>query len=148
MVNGIKYRIKQVGNKYYPQYKKILFWRYINVRTCVSNSYGTIINYYNEKERIYCTSYEKANKQITNYINNYLRPFWCLGHLVKTYFNKGNSVYYYVDVVKENKLYSDNAEQICELITLWEDDRKNQCKIEKQKRDAANKVIIHKYVED
>ena len=143
----MQYRVKQIGNKYYPQKKWFLFWKNIKARTCLEDYYGRIIDYRNEKEALCFNSCELATKQITNYKNNYLRTFLCLGHIIKTYFNKNNKRYYYFDTTT-NKLYSDSAEQLCELIITWEDDKKKKAQLEKEKRVADKKVTIHKYVED
>lgn len=147
MANGIKYRIKQIGNKYYPQKKRFLFWKNISVRTCSDDYYGRITDCDNDKEVLCFDSCQFASEQIANYKNNYLRSFLCLGHIVKTYFNKNNKNYYYVDTTTY-KLYSDSSEQICELITSWEERKKKEMEAAKQKRIADRKVTIHEYVED
>ena len=143
----MQYRVKQIGDKYYPQKKRFLFWKNISVRTCSDDYYGRITNYSNEKEILCFNSCKLATEQITNYKNNYLRTFLCLGHIVKTYFNKNNRRYYYLDVTTE-KLYSDSSEQLCERITMWEEDKEKARKAAKQKKIADRKVTIHEYVED
>jgi len=147
MVNGTKYRIKQIGNRYYPQKKRFLFWKNISVRACSDDYYGRITNYDNNKEVLCFDSYQVASEQITNYKNNYLRSFLCLGHIVKTYFNKNNRNYYYIDTTTY-KLYSSSSEQLCELITSWEENKERVRKKAKQKKIADKKVTIHEYVED
>lgn len=142
-----KYRIKQVGNNYYPQKKQFLFWKNIRVCTCSDDYYGRAINT-NDNQYVLCfNNYEYAVKQITNYKNNYLRNFLCLGHVVKTYFNKNNAVYYYVDITTR-RLSSTNSEQLCELIVTWEEDKKKVTEAEKRRKIAERKVTIHEYVED
>ena len=143
----MQYRVKQIGNKFYPQKKRFLFWKNISIRTCSDDYYGTIVKYSNEKEVLCFNSCQLASEQITNYKNNYLRSFVCLGHIVKTYFSKNNKNYYYIDTTTY-KLYSDNSEELCELITAWEEDKKKAIKAAKQKKIADRKVTIHKYVED
>lgn len=143
----MQYRVKQIGDKFYPQKKQFLFWRNISVRTCSDDYYGRITDCSNKKEVLYFDSRQLASEQITNYKNNYLRSFLCLGHIVKTYFNKNNGNYYYVDTTTYY-LYSNNSEQLCEFITTWEDDRKKKIQLEREKRIASRKVTIHKYVED
>lgn len=147
MANETKYRVKQVGDKYYPQKKRFLFWKNISVRTCSDDYYGRITNCDNNKEVLCFNSYQLASEQITNYKNNYLRSFLCLGHIVKTYFNKNNKNYYYVDTTTY-KLFSDSSEQICEFITAWEEHNKRARKEAKQKKIADRKVTIHEYVEN
>ena len=147
MVNGTKYRIKQIGYKYYPQKKRFLFWKNIRVRTCSYDYYGRITDTSDDKEVLCFSTYESAVKEITNYKNNYLRSFLCLGHIVKTYFNKQNDVYYYIDITAR-KLYSNNSEQLCEFITAWEERKEEEIKAAKQKKLADKKVTIHEYVED
>lgn len=147
MANETKYRIKQVGNKYYPQKKQFLFWKNIRVRTCSDEYYGRIVNCNDEKEVLCFDNCQLASEQTTNYKNNYLRTFSCLGHIVKTYFNKNNRKYYYVDIITK-VLYSDNTEQLCELITRWEEKEKKEIEAAKQKKIADAKVTIHEYVED
>ena len=142
-----KYRVKQIGDKYYPQKKWFLFWKNIKVRTCSDDYYGRITNVYNNKDVLCFNTCESAVEQITNYKNNHLHTFSCLGHIVKTYFNKNNKAYFYVDVTT-NKLYSNNSERLCELITEWEDGRKKAMQLEREKRIADRKVTIHEYVED
>lgn len=143
----MQYRVKQIGNKFYPQKKRLLFWKNISVRTCSEDYYGRVTNYDNDKEVLCFNSCQLATEQITNYKNNYLRTFLCLGHIVKTYFNKNNRQYYYLDVTTE-KLYSDSSERLCELITMWEEDKEKARKAAKQKKIADRKVTIHEYVED
>lgn len=143
----MEYRVKQIGDKFYPQKKQFLFWKNIKVRTCSDDYYGRITKYDNKKQVLCLNNCQLATEQITNHKNNYLRTFLCLGHVVKTYFNKNNGKYYYLDVTTE-KLYSDNSEQLCELITTWEDDRKKKIRLEKEQRIADRKVTIHEYVED
>jgi hypothetical protein len=147
MANGTKYRVKQIGDNFYPQRKQFLFWRNISVRTCSDDYYGRITNCNNKKEVLCFNNFKLASEQITNHKNNYLRSFLCLGHIVRTYFNKNNRNYYYVDTTTY-KLYSNNSEQLCELITTWEDDRKKRIQLEREKRIASRKVTIHEYVED
>lgn len=147
MASEIKYRVKQIGNNFYPQKKRFLFWTNISVRTCSDDYYGRITNYNNNKEVLCFNSCQLATEQITNYKNNYLRSFLCLGHVVKTYFNKNNKNYYYIDTTTY-KLYSNNSEQICELITSWEENKKKAIETARQKKIANKKVTIHKYVED
>jgi hypothetical protein len=147
MANWTKYRVKQIGDKYYPQKKRLLFWKYIRVCTCSDDYYGRITTYSDEKEVLCFDSCQLASEQITNYKNNYLRSFLCLGHIVKTYFNKDNGVYYYIDMTTK-KLYSDNSEQLCEFITAWEERKEKEIEAAKQKKLADKKVTIHKYVED
>jgi len=142
-----KYRIKQVGKNYYPQKKRFLFWKNIRVRTCSTNYYNRIVDT-NDKKYVLCfDTYGSAVKQITNYKNNYLRNFLCLGHLVETYFDKNDKVYYYVDITTR-KLSSNNSEQLCELITTWEEDKKKAIEAERRRKIANRKVTIHEYVED
>jgi hypothetical protein len=124
-----------------------LFWKNISVCTCSDDYYGRITNCNNKKEVLCFNSCQLASEQITNYKNNYLRSFPCLGHIVKTYFNKNNKSYYYIDTATY-KLYSNNSEQICELITSWEERKKKEIEAAKQKRIAERKVTIHEYVED
>lgn len=143
----MQYRVKQIGDKFYPQKKQFLFWKNISVRTCSDDYYGRITNCNNKKEVLCLNSCQLASEQITNYKNNYLRSFLCLGHAVKTYFNKNNGTYYYVDVTTY-KLYSNNSEQICELITSWEENRKKAIEAARQKKIADRKVTIHEYAED
>ena len=142
----MKYRVKQIGNKYYPQKKQFLFWKNIKVRICFDDYYGKFVNCSNKKETLCFDNCQLANEQITNYKNNCLRSFLCLGHIVKTYFNMANKKYYYFDVITY-KLYSDNSEQICELITSWEENRKKKIEAAKQKRIADRTVTIHEYAE-
>lgn len=143
----MQYRVKQIGNKFYPQKKQFLFWKNISVSTCSDDYYGRIVNCSNKKEVLCFDNCQLASAQITNYKNNYLRSFLCLGHIVKTYFNKNSRKYYYIDT-GTHKLYSDNSEQLCELITTWEENKERAIKDAKQKRIAERKVTIHEYVED
>lgn len=143
----MEYRVKQIGDKFYPQKKQFLFWKNISVCTCSEDYYGRITNICDDKEVLYSTTYESAVKQITNYKNNYLRKFLCLGHVVKTYLNKKSNIYYYIDSTTK-KLYCYNSEQLCELIMDWEEDKRKAIEAAKQKEIADRKVIIHKYVED
>lgn len=143
----IKFRIKQIGDKFYPQQKRFLFWHYINVRTCSTNYSGSINSYDNDKQRLSFRGQHTANEQVKNYIDNYLRTFVCLGHIIKTYFNPHDHTYYYIDV-STDKLYSTNSEAICEMVSDWEERKEKERVLYKQKKKAAKKVTIHKYVED
>lgn len=144
----MQYRVKQIGDKFYPQKRLLLFWRKIRVRICSYNNYrADITSYSNEKESLCFTSLDSANKQITNYINNCLRPFWCLGHRVKSYFCANNYTYYYLDTTTY-QVFSDNSEQVCERIMSWEERENNIRKKQKQKKRESKKVTIHEYVEN
>ena len=112
-----------------------MFWKNIEVRTC-SDYYGRLTDICDNKEILCFDNYKSAVKQITNYKNNYLRNFSCLGHVIKTHFSKSDGIYYYIDATTKG-LYSNNSEELCELITVWEEDKKKK-----------TKVTIHEYVED
>ena len=144
----MQYRTKQIGDKFYPQKRLLLFWRKIRVRTCSYNKYSAdVTSYSNEKVPLYFTSLDYANKQITNYISNYLRPFWCLGHRVKSYFCINNDTYYYIDTTTYD-IASDNSEQLCEKIQCWEEQQDKKRKKEKQEKQESRRVTIHEYVEN
>lgn len=144
----MKYRVKQIGDKFYPQKKLLLFWRGIRVRTCSYNRYSSdITSYSNDKTPLRFTSLDFANKQITNYINNYLRSFWCLGHRIKSYFCTNNDTYYYIDTTTD-AVFSDNSEQVCERVMCWEELESARRKKEKQEKQESRKVTIHEYVEN
>ena len=144
----MQYRTKQIGNNFYPQKRLLLFWRKIRVRTCSYNKYAAdISSYSNEKVPLCSESLDSANKQIANYINNYLRPFWCLGHHIKSYLCLNNDTYYYIDTTTY-EVFSDNSEQLCERVMYWEERKKKEREWAKQKKLESKKVTIHKYVED
>lgn len=144
----MQYRTKQIGDKFYPQKRLLLFWRKIRVRTCSYDKYSAdVTSYSNEKVPLCFESLDSANKQITNYISNYLRPFWCLGHRIKSYFCKNNDTYYYIDTTTYD-IFSDNSEQLCERVMLWEERKKKELEMIKQKKLESKKVTIHKYAED
>ncbi len=148
MANVTKYRVKQIGNEYYPQKRLLLFWRKIRVCTCSYNKYrNDITSYSDEKTSLCFASLDFANKQIANYINNYLRPFWCLGHRIKSYFCTDNNTYYYIDTASY-RVFSDNSEQLCEGIAYLKEQEKNKREKEKQKKRESKRVTIHEYVED
>lgn len=124
----MKYRIKRIDDKYYPQKKRFLFWRYIRIPTCQFYE-SHILHTYNTKVKLAATSFITAKRDLTNYIDNYLRPFFCKNTIVRTYYDPDRGRYFYVDI-KSNKRYSDNAEKICEIISEYK------------------RVTIYEYTED
>ena len=137
-----KYRVKQVGKKYYPQVKKLFFWWDIEVPMC-KIKYGDI--YPDEiKTTLAYLSLESAVSAIKQYDYNYLGSFRCRGHKVKTFYLEQENQYIYVDMSTidgHNPVYSYSSENICELISEKEDER-----IKKEKADK--KVTIHEFTED
>ena len=117
----MKYRIKQIKNTYYLQKKLLLFWKYIRVRTWDS-SFRVIEN---GKMLLRFKNLESAKEELNNYRNNYLRPFICLGHIIKTYFDAEHFLYYYIDIHHcKDKIYSTSSERVCELIFEYEESKK------------------------
>lgn len=137
----MKYRIKQIGDWFFPQRQVLGFWRNICVRICTIH-YDT----FTKKDPGSCRfKYLKdANNFIINYKNNYMRPFSCRGHLVKSFYNDENNKFVYVDMLSletRRPRYNYSSGDLCVEIANFEDDR-----ISKKKHDS--KVTIHEFTED
>ena len=115
----IKYRIKKTEKVFYLQKKFLLFWRNIEVK--VWDSYW---NCPDGKKLLCFDNLDVAKKEIDNYRNNYLRPFFCLKHIIKTYYGN-DGLYYYADPHHyRDKIYSTSSEKVCELILEYEESKK------------------------
>lgn len=136
-----KYRVKQIGNKFYPQYKKFLYWKYIKVRRCFKDSYSDrITNVDNDLFTVVCYNLKLALNFISVYKNNYLPKFKFKGFLIRSYFCEKEYKFYYIEV-NQHKFSSDCSEQIFEQILLYLDEKKENERL-------ANQVKIHAYAED
>lgn len=135
----IKYRVKQIGKLFYPQKKVLLFWKYIKIHSCERNRYYSLTLHAGTRI-LHSTSLEGAVNDINNYKNNYLRPFVCCGHVVKTFLNTNDNTYMYVDTSDDFDIYSSSAEEVCERISV-------EIEEEKKRKKDAKKVTIHN-VED
>lgn len=134
----IKYRVKQIGNIFYPQKKVLLFWKDIKIHSCERNRHSLTLH---TGTRVLCSaSLEGAVNDINNYKNNYLRPFVCCGHVIKTFLDRSYNTYIYVDTSDSFDIYSSSAEEVCERISV-------EIEEEKKRKRNAKKVIIHN-VED
>lgn len=134
----IKYRIKQIGEKFYPQYRILGIWLNINVPTCITK-FGSL--YIDKHYLTLCfDSLSSAKIGIDQYENNYILTFKCRGHKVKTFYNKTNNQYVYVDMATVNERtlrYNNISERLCEEIAEYED-----------KLTLAKKITIHELRED
>lgn len=127
-----KYRIKQVGNTYYPQKKVLFFWKYLDIPKCYICKYEhEIILYDNTIIRLSGNSLESAINKINEYDTNYLKPFVCCNFLIATYIDEESDVYYYA---ASDTLFSDSSEQLCEKISEY-----------KRKQKESKNVTIHEY---
>lgn len=111
-----KYRIKQIGYKYYPQKKYFLFWRNIKIYECScieSDNSITLYGKYIHKSN----NLEHVKKFIKDYKDLYLHPFFVKWHLVKTFYDWHNEKFYYVDTT--TGFFSDCSETLCEKIMLY-----------------------------
>lgn len=137
----MKYRIKQIGDWFFPQRRILGFWKNIRVRVC-SIRYDSITK---KDPGSYRSKYLKdANSFIINYKNNYTRPFMCRGHLVKCFYDDESNKFVYVDMLSletRRPRYNYSSGDLCVEIANFEDDR-----ISKKKHD--NKVTIHEFTED
>lgn len=138
----MKYRIKQIGDWFFPQHRILGFWRNIRVRVCTIHYSDSITK---KDTGSYRFKYLKdANNFIINYKNNYIRPFMCRGHLVKCFYDDGSNKFVYIDMFSletREPRYSYSSGDLCIKIANFEDD----C-INKRKHD--NKVTIHEFTED
>lgn len=125
----MKYRIKRIDSKYYPQKKRFLFWRYIKIPTCRLYDSHVLDTTDNTKIKLSASSFINAKRDLANYIDNYLHPFFCKNTIVKTYYDPNRGKYLYVDI-KSDERFSDNAEEICEIISEYK------------------RVTIYEYTED
>lgn len=133
----MKYRIKQIGDMYYPQRKFLGIWWNISVETCTIR-YGEI---HPEKVINLCFGHlKRANAAIINFRDNYLGSFKCRGHKIATFYDDGSEQYIYVDV-NNKRIYDTNSEKLCERIAEMEDER-----IKKKKHDK--KIVLHEFTED
>ena len=98
-----KFRIKQIGDKYFPQ-KKVLFWRYIRVRKCMIGLDG-IMYPDDERHRVFSNYMPDIKKFIDDYRNFYLHPFFVKNHLIKTYYDSRHKKFYYIDTNTKPYLY-------------------------------------------
>lgn len=136
-----KYRIKQIGNKYYPQYKKFLYWKYINIGRCSKNLYSDkIINVDNDLFTVVCDDLKSALNFISVYKDNYLPEFKFKGFLIRSYFCEYEYKFYYIEV-NQHEFSSDCSEQIFEQIMLYLEKKKESERLAKQ-------VKIHEYTEN
>ena len=125
-----KYRIKQVGNTYYPQKKVLFFWKYLKVLRCVKSNYSNLLNLYANLVILSANNLEEAIFKTNYYDNNYLRPFMCCGCRIQTYLDIDSGKYYYAVT---DKLFSDSSEQLCEKISEY-----------KRNQGESKKITIHK----
>ena len=137
-----EYRIKQIGDWFYPQRRILGFWRNIYVRIC-SISYS---NMFTKKDRgaYRFRNLENANNFIISYKNNYMRPFVCRKHLIKCFYDEANDKFVYVDVFTldtRRVRYNYSSADLCLEIANFEDDR-----MSKKKHD--NKITIHEFTEN
>lgn len=146
MAREIKYRIKQIGNKYYPQEKKFLFWHGISIPTCREGYYSNSFESTGIHELCY-DSLAKAKLETTNYKNNYCPTFHCLKHTIETYLCTKDNKYYCVVDGDLRRLFS-SSELACEFVSEFEEQKKKDLALEKERLKKANTVTIHKYVED
>ena len=126
----MKYRIKQIGDTFYPQQKKLLFWKNIKIITCYKHSYDDELTIDNWNATLREPSLKKAIQTLNSYINNYLKPFKCCGHNIITALDIYTATYYYIDEVNR---YSDSSEEICLMVA----------EVERSKKESK-RVTIHK----
>jgi hypothetical protein len=134
----IKYRVKQIGDMFYPQIRVFLFWIDISVDCCYY-SYGDI-RLYENPETLCCNSLEEATKALSCYIHNYLPSFTCKGYKVRTYLDRNKREYLYVAENKKAMLWDNCSEKLCEKIAEKEYERK-------VKEKHNKKVTIHEFNE-
>lgn len=132
-----KYRIKQVGNLFYPQ-KKVLFWTNIYVPGCDYHGNRLVIN--KNPILLVFNSLSDAERELKNYIDNYLHSFVVKGHVVCSYYDPDYDHYYYRSE-KVTNIVSDSSEQVVEQIGQYEYKRKKE-------KERANKVTIHEFRQD
>ena len=138
-----EYRIKQIGNKFYPQKKSFLFWKNIRVYMCTTR-YGDITVYGRSKKVLCLNLIDDAKRALRRYKNNYLGSFVVKGHLVKTFYNEYNNDFVYIDMLtvdQGNTKYSNSSGDLC----AWIGDYEYQLK---RKREIETKVTIHEFRED
>lgn len=73
-----------------------------------------------------------------------MSTFRCIGHKIRTFYDKTSKRYIYVDMtsLNERKLrYNNISERLCEDIAEYEDKRKKELAL-------AKKVTIHEFRED
>lgn len=115
-----KYRIKQIGDRYYCQ-ERILFWKDILVKKCSTDYNCERIRLHNSNYLAVFNTLDDAKTFINKYKAFYLYSFGVKGHLIKTYYETSDAIFYYSDVIEDLQLFSDNLEQLCEKILLYED---------------------------
>lgn len=99
-----KYRIKQKGDEFYPQYKKFLFWHNISFPKLgytdyyvhqIKNCPGVIDGYYYITDIIVCTNdLDKARNLISEYINCNTKINY-KGHTIKRIYDSATFVKYF-----------------------------------------------------
>ena len=99
-----KYRVKQVGDKFYPQYKKFLFWRNITFPSMWIDNYqieqkkncpGFIDGlYYLRSHVYYSSSLVGANKMIDTYIECKNFNLRYKGHNIIKIYDNGRDIMY------------------------------------------------------
>ena len=133
----LKYRIKQIGNIFYPQKRSFFFfWKNLTVPKCRLYDFPDFSTYSNTFITLAATSLFEAKTVLINYDNNYLRSFLCKGTIIKTYYDPERNKYFYVDINSKDSRYSDNAEKICEIVAEY-----------REKEKKSRKVTIHEYRE-
>ena len=136
IVNGglkmkTKYRVKQEGNKFYPQYKKFLFWHNIYFPTMFENSYHIVPlkQYYFQfglsftADR-YCKHYGRTLSDATALIDKWIeckrfKLSYKTHKIIKIYSNASRLRYLDVSTITKDAegtiaypFYSDNLDEL------------------------------------
>lgn len=137
-----KYRVKQIGDKFYPQYKKFLFWRNIRFpQMCVDNYQveqkkncpGFIDGLYNLRNYIYySSSLTGANKMIDTYIECENFNLRYKGHnIIKIYNYCSNIIYIDISIITSSRfnwplypIYSENLDIVKSKVDKIEANKK------------------------
>jgi len=123
-----KYRVKQEGNKFYPQYKKFLFWHNITFPKTSTDDYkieqkkncpGFIDGLYHLKNVVYYSnSLDDAEKMIDKYIECKNFNLYYKGHHIIKIYDWGKWIIYIDDSVTTSSrfhaliypIYSENLD--------------------------------------
>ena len=125
-----KFRIKQIGDKFYPQIRKFLSWKNIYITTITLGCHYCSI--FEEKAVLYFDTLDYAKNQFKNYLRDYVSPFKVGDHIIETCFCRENDTYYYVD--RDSGLYSKSTANLCIDVQEY---------IDRQK--SKSKITIHKF---
>lgn len=143
-----RYRIRQVGNEYYPQERLGIAWFDIYIRTCSINRFKDRVDTIGNKlSCIYAENLDDCQRFLSDYDDNYLDSFIYKGHHIETMYDVALRKFVYVDL-RNPSLYSESSADIYLKIEAYED-AQNKAKAKKKKeKKAAKQVTIHEYRKD